>query len=218
MVEVGKAKEGSYILDFSGGWPSGNAVEFDQVHGELTGFYDHSKVFDFRDVKLAFLKLQMEVKLSHSLEDAAGSLSVGFGVRGGDEGVIHIDDEPSFCYHISERVIHESLKCGGGVAKTREHDSGFKKSFVGDESRFPLVTVFDADVVVPPTNVELGKVASIFQLVHEVGDEGKGVGIAGGVFVEISVILAGTKLAILLLDKEEGRCLRGVGRTDLSSG
>ena len=57
MVEVGKAKERSYILNFGWGWPSGNAVEFDRVHGELARFHDHSKVFDFRDVKLTLLEL-----------------------------------------------------------------------------------------------------------------------------------------------------------------
>ena len=33
-VEVGKAEEGSYILDFGVGWPDGDAVEFDWVHGK----------------------------------------------------------------------------------------------------------------------------------------------------------------------------------------
>ena len=40
----------------------------------------------------------------------------------------------------------------------------------------------------------------------------------GGVFVEVAVILTRAEFAVLLLDKEEGRCLGGVGRTDLSSG
>ena len=57
MVEVDKAEEGSYILDFGWGWPGGNTVELDRVHGKLTRFHNHSKVFDFRDVELAFLKL-----------------------------------------------------------------------------------------------------------------------------------------------------------------
>ena len=68
----------------------------------------------------------MEVEFSHSLEDAASSLSVGFRVRGGNEEVVHIDDEPSFSDHISERVVHESLEHGGGVTKAEEHDRWFK--------------------------------------------------------------------------------------------
>ena len=89
---------------------------------------------------------------------------------------------------------------------------------MGDEGRLPLVAVFDADIVVSPTNVELGEVASVFQLVHEVGNEREGVSVLGGVFVKVSIILAGTKFSILLFNEEEGGCLGGVGRTNLPSG
>ena len=57
MVEVGKAKEQSYILDFGWGGPGSDSIEFDWVHGELTRFHDHSKIFDFGDVELTFLEL-----------------------------------------------------------------------------------------------------------------------------------------------------------------
>ena len=56
-VEVSKAKERLYILDFGGGRPDSNAIEFDWVHGKLTGLYNHSGIFDFRDVKLTFFEL-----------------------------------------------------------------------------------------------------------------------------------------------------------------
>ena len=57
VIEVGKAEKGSYILDFSRGWPGSDAIKFDWVHSELTGFHNHSEVFDFRDVELALLEL-----------------------------------------------------------------------------------------------------------------------------------------------------------------
>ena len=160
----------------------------------------------------------MKIKLSHSLEDTTGSFSVGFWVRGGDKEVIHVDDEPSFGDHISEGVVHELLERGRGVAKAKEHDGWFKESFVGDEGRLPLVTIFDVDVVVPPSNIKFSEVASIFQLVHKARDEREGVGITGGVFVEVVVVLAGAEFAVFLLDKEERGGLGGVGRTNLPSG
>ena len=86
-----------------------------------------------------------------------------------------------------------------------------------DESRLPLVTIFDADVVVPPMNIELSEVASVFQLVHKVRNEREGVGIAGGMFIEVVVVLTGVEFTVFLFDKEERGCLEGVGRTDLSS-
>ena len=88
---------------------------------------------------------------------------------------------------------------------------------MSDEGHLPLVTVFDADIVVPPSDVELGEVTSVFQLVNKVRNEGKGVGVVGGVFTEVSIVLAGTEFAILLLDKEERGCLGGVRRTNLPS-
>ena len=144
---------------------------------------------------MAFLKLQVKVEFCHMLEDMTGSVCMGLRVRGGDEEVIHVDDEPSFSDHVLEGVIHKLLERGKGVAKTKEHDGRFKESFVGNEGRFPLMTILDVDVIVPPTNVKLGEVASIFQLVHKVRDEGEEVGITSGVFIEIAVVLTGVELA-----------------------
>ena len=37
-----------------------------------------------------------------------------------------------------------------------------------------------------------------------------------GVFIEVSVILAGVKVSVLLFDKEEGKSLGRVGRADFA--
>ena len=87
-----------------------------------------------------------------------------------------------------------------------------------DEGRLPLVAVFDTDIIVSPMNVELSEVASVLQLVHKVGDERKGVGVASSMFIEIPVILARTEFSIFLLDEEERGRLGRVGRTNLSGG
>ena len=60
------------------------------------------------------------------MEDSFGAFSVEVMVGGGDEEIIHVDNEPSFSNHVSERVVHESLKGGGGVAQAEEHYSGFE--------------------------------------------------------------------------------------------
>ena len=87
-----------------------------------------------------------------------------------------------------------------------------------DEGHFPLMAIFDADIVVSSANIKLGEVVSIFQLIHKVRDEWEGVCIMGGVFIKVPIVLERVKFAILLFDKEEGGYLRGVGRTNLSSG
>jgi len=95
---------------------------------------------------------------------------MGGGVGGEDKEVVHVDDEPSFRDHISEGVVHESLEGGGGVGETKEHDSGFEEAFMGDEGGFPLVSIFDADIVVAPSNIELGEDFGISEFINEVRD------------------------------------------------
>ena len=140
----------------------------------MTRFYNHSKVFDFRNIKLAFFELQVKVKLSHPLENTAGSFIMDLCIRGGNEKVIHIDDKPPLSYHILDRVIHESLESGWRVVETEEHDGRFEEPLVHDEACFPLVAILDVDVVVSSMNIEFGEVMSVFQLFYKIRDEEKG--------------------------------------------
>ena len=95
---------------------------------------------------------------------------MGSGIGGEDEEVVHIDDEPSFCDHISKGVVHESLESGGGVSEAKEHDGWFEEAFMSDEGGFPLVSVFDADVVVAPSDIKFGEDLGISKLINEVGN------------------------------------------------
>ena len=54
-VEIGKAKEGLDVLHLFRSRPTGDAIQFDRVHGELSGFNNHSKVFHFVGGEAAFL-------------------------------------------------------------------------------------------------------------------------------------------------------------------
>ena len=83
------------------------------------------------------------------------------GVGGVDEKIIHVDNEPSFGNHIAEGVVHETLEGGGGVGESKEHHGRFEEPFMGNEGCFPLVTILDSYVVVPPSDVELSKDLSV---------------------------------------------------------
>ena len=78
-------------------------------------------------------------------------------IWGVNEEVIHVNDEPAFGDHVSERVIHEMLQGSRGIGESEKHDGGFKQSFMGDEGGLPLVTILDSYVVVPPADVKLGE-------------------------------------------------------------
>ena len=109
--------------------------------------------------------------------------SMGFFVRGEDKEVIHVDDKPSFCNHVSEGVVHELLECHWGVGESEEHHRWFKEAFMRDEGSLPLVAIFDVHIVVSPADVKLGEQFGIFEFVNEVRDERESVGISGGMFV-----------------------------------
>ena len=96
---------------------------------------------------------------------------------------IHVDKKPAFGNHVMKGVIHETLECGREVGQAEEHDIGFKEAFVGSEGSFPLVAIFDADIIIAPTNVKLDEGFGIFELINEVGDERKGVGILDSMFI-----------------------------------
>ena len=108
---------------------------------------------------------------------------MGFGVRGEDQEVIHIDEEPSFGYHVVE--------CGGGIGHPKEHYERLEESSVCGEGAFPLMSVLDSDIVVSPSDVEFSEEFSSLKLINEVRDEGEGIGIADGMLVKVPIILTG---------------------------
>ena len=73
---------------------------------------------------------------------------------------------------------------------------------MGDEGHFLLMSILDADVVVPPSNIKLGEMFHIFEFVDKVRDERERVGISDGVFIQVMVVLAGAEFPILLDEKK----------------
>ena len=55
-----------------------------------------------------------------------------------------------------------------------------------------MISVFDVYVVVAPSDTQFGEILGSFQLVDEFRDEGEGIGILDGSFIEFSVILTGS--------------------------
>jgi hypothetical protein len=161
--------------------------------------------------------MKIEIQFHHSLEDMLSMLRMRGIVRGKDQEIIHVNDKPPFGNHIVEGIIHESLEGGRGIIHAEEHDHRFKEAFMDNEGTFPLISFFDVNIVITPSNVEFGEDLSSFEFIDEVRDEEKRIGIAGGMGIEISVVLARTEFAILLFHKEERGGLRGFGGSNLSA-
>ena len=135
---------------------------------------------------------------------------MGGRVRRVDEEIIHVNDKPSFCNHVAKGIIHKVLKDGRGISETEEHHSWFEESLMGNEDGFPLMSILDLDVIVSPLDIKFGEDFRPLEFVDKVGDEGKRVCVADSVFVDIAVVLAGSKTTIFLFDKEERGHLWGV--------
>jgi hypothetical protein len=125
-------------------------------------------------------------------------------IRGENQEIVHVNDKPSFSDEVTERVVHETLEGGRGVGETKEHDSGFEEAFVSVKCSFPLVAIFDPNIVVTPLNIELCEDVGPFEFVDEIGDEGEGIGVTDSVFIDISIVLTWSESSIFLFDEEEG--------------
>ncbi|KAF9807546.1 hypothetical protein IEO21_08161 [Rhodonia placenta] len=69
-------------------------------------------------------------------------------------------------YVIQEDLVHHGLEGCGGVGEVKEHYQGFVQSLVSYKGSLPLITGFDLDIVVSPSNVELHEEHSAMGLIY----------------------------------------------------
>ena len=77
------------------------------------------------------------------------------------------------------------MEGGGGIRKAEEHDHQFKETVVHLERSLPLITVTHADVVVPPSDIQLRKErrpAAVHsrESIHKLPDEREWGGVTDG--------------------------------------
>ena len=102
------------------------------------------------------------------------------------------------------------LEGGGGISETEEHHCRLKESFVDNEGGFPLMPVFDSDIIVSPSDIKLGEEFRPLEFIDEVRDERERVCVMDGMFIDIAIVLTGSEAAIFLFNEEERRRLWGV--------
>ena len=113
-------------------------------------------------------------------------------------------------------MVHKCLKGGRSIAKAKEHDYRFAKTKWSDKCGFPLVFFLNMDIVVPPSDIELGKKGRILHVINQLRDEGKRVSIVNGMAVQVAVVLAGSKGSVFFGNKEEQGSPRGFRRNNSS--
>ena len=119
----------------------------------------------------------MEIFFLHSVEYPFGPLLAFLQGFHEYQDIVHVDDQPPFSDYVSKGGIHERLEGGQGVALPKEHNQGFIKTEGSGKSGFPFISLFDSDVIVPPSYVHFGEILGSFQFVDEGGDEGEWVSV-----------------------------------------
>ena len=71
--------------------------------------------------------------------------------------------------------MHGAAKSGWGIGKAEVHDRRFVKSERSFECGLPPIFLFDAYVVVSPSDVELGKEGLALKAFDDISDKGKGI-------------------------------------------
>ncbi|KAF8235689.1 hypothetical protein L208DRAFT_1255352, partial [Tricholoma matsutake] len=70
--------------------------------------------------------------------------------------VVHIDDEPSFVYHVLEEIIHHCLECchRGTIGHPKKHDKQFEGSLTCGKCGLPLISFPNLYIIVSPSQIQ----------------------------------------------------------------
>ena len=63
---------------------------------------------------------------------------------------------------------------------------------MGDEHGLPLVSIFDMNIIITPLDIEFCEYFCPLEFVDKIRNERKRIGVAGGMFIDVSIVLAGT--------------------------
>ena len=110
-------------------------------------------------------------------------------VLGEDEDVVQVHKNVALIDEVPKNFVHHVLEGGGGVAESKEDDGGLKQPSICSERCLPLVFLPHSHIVVPPPNVQLGEVPGILDPVDKFLDEGEGIAVLDGVFIELPIVL-----------------------------
>jgi hypothetical protein len=84
------------------------------------------------------------------------------------EDVIKIDCHFTGGNEVYKDGVHKSLESGRGVSQSEQHHSRFEQAVVSGKHGLPFVPSLNANVVIPPTYVELSEESSLMETVNDV--------------------------------------------------
>jgi hypothetical protein len=117
--------------------------------------------------------------------------------------VVHVYGEPPLGHLFLKYCVYHHLEGGRRVSKAKEHYSGFKEAFQGEEGGFPFIPWFDPDIVVPPVDIELSEEGAATEAVNSLQDQRGDIVILLHPLIDRPVVLDQAELPVFLFDKEE---------------
>jgi hypothetical protein len=75
------------------------------------------------------------------------------------------------------------------IGKAEEHDCGLKKSLWGEESSLPLVPVFDADIIVSPSDIKFSEQGAFTETIDRLRNKRGDILVLLSPFVDWAVVL-----------------------------
>ena len=86
------------------------------------------------------------------------------------------------------------------------------------EGHLPFITFLDFHIIVSPSYIQFRKVLGLHasNLIYDVWDKGKQIGVLHHYCVELSVVLNEPEFAIFFIDEEDRGCHWGLGGADLT--
>ena len=92
-IESSETEEGTDVFEFLRDGPIHDPLEFDGIHSELTGLKTKTEIFDLILLEFTFLRFQKEAIGFEDVEDLTDDATMFFQGSGGDEDIIHIDED-----------------------------------------------------------------------------------------------------------------------------
>jgi len=133
---------------------------------------------------------------------------------GVDDDIVHVDRSLATVNEFHELIINHCLESGWGIGEAKEHDGWFEQPVTSFKGGLPFVAFFNADIVIPPSDVEFGKPPFTRNAVNELRYEGEGISVRDCPLVQLAVVLYRPQFSILFLDKEKATCVQRLGAAD----
>ncbi len=160
-------------------------------------------------MKEAFLQFEVEVVKVHHFEDIVNCATVIIKISAScDTDIVHVYANSGTKWFVFEDnvtvyEVHHGLKGCWRIGKSEIHDCRFEEAVSGFERCLLFVSLTNAYVIIPPSDVELRVEMCIAEIADEIRDEGKRVLIPNRESVDLPVILYQSELAIFFLDEEK---------------